>query len=177
MQIIEEKMEKTLEATVRSLASIRTGRATPELLNSVQVEYYGTTLPIQQLANITVSDGTTLVLNVFDQQATPHVEKALQKSNLGITPQRDGSIIRLRLPDLTSERRQELIKLVKSQAEDGKVSLRHIRRDYLDTVKKSDDHSEDEIKFIQDDVQKLTDKFVKRIDEIVKEKETDILTV
>jgi len=173
----EEKLKKTLDATKIKLGTIRTGRANPELLSRIQVDYYGTLTPLQQVASISVAEGTTLVINVFDKNAVENIEKAIQKSDLGLTPQTDGSVIRLRLPSLTEDRRKDLIKVAKQQAEEGKVALRHIRREYLDQLKSGETLSEDEHKKQQDSVQKLIDTYVDAIDKITKEKESEILTI
>ena len=174
---IESKMKKTIESTKSKFSTVRTGRANPELLNRISVEYYGASVPIVQVANISVSEGNTLILNVFDRNAVESVEKSIMKSDLNITPQTEGSIIRLRLPDLTEDRRQELLKIIKNQAEEGKVALRHLRRDFLDGIKKDDSVSEDEEKKYQEDIQKLTDQYASEIDTMVKEKETELFHI
>ena len=177
MSAFEERLSKTLENLKSKFVSVRTGRANPDLLSSIVVEYYGANVPIQQLASVSVSDGNTLVLNVFDAGAISAVEKAILSSDLGLNPNTDGTIIRLRLPDLTEERRNELVKYVKKLAEDAKVSLRNIRRDELDMLKKQDDLSDDDKKRSSDNVQKILDQFISKVDDLVKEKETEITTI
>jgi ribosome recycling factor len=174
---LEEKMKKTIEVTKNRLATIRTGRANPELLTRIQVEYYGALVPINQVANVSVSEKSTLLINVFDKGAVQNVEKAIMKSDLGLNPQTDGSIIRLKLPDLTEERRKGLVKIVKQQAEEGKVSLRNIRREYLDGLKKEEGQSEDHIKANQEKAQKIIDNYTNIVDEIANEKEVEIMQV
>ncbi len=177
MSVFEERLSKSLDNLKSKFSSVRTGRANPDLLSSIVVEYYGANMPIQQLASISVSDGNTLVLNVFDAGAIIAVEKAIQSSDLGLNPNTDGTIIRLRLPDLTEERRNELVKYVKKLAEEAKVSLRNIRRDELDMIKKDDDLSDDDKKRSSDNVQKVLDQFILKIDDLVKDKETEITTI
>ena len=177
MQSFEERLNKTLDNVKSKFVSIRTGRANPDLLSSVVVQYYGATVPLQQLGSISVSDGNTLVVNIFDSGAISSVEKAIMSSDLGLNPQTDGSIIRLRLPDLTEDRRNELVKYVKKLSEEGKVSLRNIRRDELDAIKKQDDLSDDDKKRASESIQKLLDQYIARVDDLVKQKEDDIRTI
>lgn len=176
MRDITDRFKKTLENLENKLGSVRTGRANPDLLSSVNVAYYGASIPIKQLAAISVADGNVLQLSVFDGGAVSAIERAIQTSDLGLNPQTDGTVIRLRLPDLTAERREELIKYVKKLVEDAKVSMRNIRRDEMDTIKKKD-VSDDEKKLLQDDVQQLLDTYIKKVDDRQKEKEADIRTV
>lgn len=173
MQEFEDRLKKSLDSMKTKFSSVRTGRATPELLSPVNVDYYGAMVPLQQLASISVSDGNVLLLNVFDAGAISSIEKAIQQSDLGLNPQVDGALIRLKLPDLTQERREELVKYVKKLSEEGKVSLRNIRRDELDKIKK-DDLSDDDKKRLTDSVQKSLDLYVNQIDDLVKEKEEEI---
>ncbi|MEK9727072.1 MAG: ribosome recycling factor [Candidatus Margulisiibacteriota bacterium] len=177
MSAFEDRLIKTIDNLKTKFMSIRTGRANPELLSSIVVEYYGATVPLQQLSSVSVSDGNTLVVNVFDAGAVTAVEKAILSSDLGLNPQTEGAIIRLRLPDLTEERRSELVKYIKKLSEEGKVSLRNIRRDELDALKKQDDLSDDEKKRLSDSVQKTLDQFIVKVDELVKDKETEIRTI
>ena len=177
MQSFEERLSKTLDNLKSKFVSIRTGRANPELLSSIVVEYYGAMVPLQQLSSVSVADGNSLMVNVFDSGAVSSVEKSIQASDLGLNPQTDGSIIRLRLPDLTEERRNELVKYVKKLSEEGKVALRNIRRDELDIIKKQDDLSEDDKKRQSDEIQKTLDQFIVKVDDLVKEKESDIRTI
>jgi ribosome recycling factor len=180
MSSLSERMGKTIESTKKHFATIRTGRANPDILSFVQVEYYGTKVPLQQLASISVPENTMLVLNVFDKSAVKDIERAIMVSDLNLNPQTDGSIIRLRFPELTEERRKEFVKLVKKQAEEGKVAIRNIRRDEIEELKKMEKNkeiSEDDLKSEQEEVQKQTDKYSKRIDEIANEKEEEILKI
>lgn len=176
----KSRMEKTLQALRRELASLRAGRATPSLLDKIEVEYYGTMTPLNQLSNISAPEPRLLVIQPWDKSAISAIEKALQKSELGITPTNDGDVIRINIPPLTEERRAELVRVVKKTGEEAKVSIRNIRRDANDEYKKmekSGDLSEDEARRYQEEIQKLTDDFVKQIDEAVTSKEKDIMTV
>ena len=173
-------MEKTLQALRRELASLRAGRAAPSLLDKIEVEYYGTMTPLNQLSNISAPEPRLLVIEPWDKSAISAIEKALQKSELGITPTNDGDVIRISIPPLTEERRAELVRVVKKAGEEAKVSIRNIRRDANDEYKKMEklgDLSEDEARRYQEEIQKLTDDFVKQIDEAVTSKEKDIMTV
>ncbi|MEA4901487.1 ribosome recycling factor [Desulfitobacterium sp.] len=176
----EERMHKGVESLRREYTVIRAGRATPSLLDRVMVEYYGTPTPINQLANISVPEPRMLVLQPWDRSVLPAVEKAIMKSDLGLNPSSDGNVIRLIIPQLTAERRNELVKTVKKKAEDARVVIRNIRRDVNDQIKKLEkDHtaSEDDAKRAQEDVQKMTDKFIKEIDRIMDTKEQEIMEV
>ena len=180
MEELQQKMQKAIEATKRQLAAFRTGRANPEILSNIQVDYYGSKVPLKQVASVSVPENRILLLNVFDQNAVKEVEKAIQTSDLNLNPQVDGSTIRLPLPDLTEDRRKELVKLVKQQAEDGKVSIRNIRREFLDSLKaqgKNKEISQDEEKKQQDTIQKITDSNIKIIDDLASQKESEILTI
>ena len=177
MQLFEERLSKTLDSVKSKFVSIRTGRANPGLLSSIVVEYYGAMVPLQQLSAVSVSDGNTLMVNVFDAGAVLAIEKAILSSNLGLNPQTDGSIIRLRLPDLTEDRRNELVKYVKKLSEEGKVALRNIRRDELDSLKKQVGLSEDDKKRQSDVIQKELDDYIVKVDGLVKEKEDEIRTI
>ncbi|AQS56861.1 MAG: ribosome recycling factor [Planifilum sp.] len=176
----KSRMEKTLQALRRELASLRAGRAAPSLLDKIEVEYYGTMTPLNQLSNISAPEPRLLVIQPWDKSAISAIEKALQKSELGITPTNDGDVIRISIPPLTEERRAELVRVVKKAGEEAKVSIRNIRRDANDEYKKMEklgDLSEDEARRYQEEIQKLTDDFVKQIDEAVTSKEKDIMTV
>lgn len=176
----ETLMQKAVEATQRSFNTVRTGRANAALLDRLTVEYYGAQTPLRSLANITTPDASTIAIQPFDRSTLATIEKAISMSDLGLTPNNDGSIIRLNIPQLTSDRRKELVKTVAKLAEEGKVSIRNIRRDAIDTVKKqakNSEISEDEAKDLQDSIQKLTDKYVAKVDELLAEKEKDITTV
>ena len=172
----QERMTKAIDAFRRELQTVRTGRANPAMLDRVMVNYYDTPTPINQIAGISVVEGRQLVIKPYDRTVLKGLEHAIYESDLGLTPQNDGELIRIMVPALTEERRKEFAKNVWNFAENAKVAIRNIRRDANDEIKKCDG-SEDEIKSGQDRVQKLTDKFVKEIDEIAKEKEKDIMTV
>ncbi|MEB3828926.1 ribosome recycling factor [Phormidium sp. CCY1219] len=177
---IENNMKKAVDATRRAFNTIRTGRANASLLDKVMVEYYGSPTPLKSLASISTPDATTLAIQPFDPTSLAVVEKAIMMSDLGLTPNNDGSIIRLNIPPLTSDRRQEFVKLAGKYAEEGKVSIRNIRRDAIDEVRKKEknsDLSQDESRDLQDSIQKLTDKYVNQIDELLAAKEEDISTV
>ena len=177
---VESQMKKSVEATQRSFNTLRTGRANASILDRINVEYYGAATPLKSLATINTPDASTITIQPFDQGSMTDIEKAIMMSDVGINPSNDGSIIRLNVPPLTSERRKELVKIASKYAEEGKVAVRNVRRDAMDSVKKEEkagDLSEDESRDRQDDIQKLTDKYVKRMDEVLAEKEKDIMTV
>ena len=176
MQQQEERMNKSIESLKHEFASIRTGRASTALLDKVMVDYYGSPTPINQVANISVPEPRMILIAPWDKSMIGAIEKAILQSDLGLNPGNDGTAIRLTIPQLTEERRKEIVKVVHKKAEDAKVAVRNIRRDANDEIKKCDG-SEDEIKDGQNRVQKLTDKFVKEVDEIGKVKEKDIMTV
>lgn len=171
-----ERMKKAIEAFQRDLSTIRTGRANPNMLDRVMVDYYGSPTPVNQIAGISVVEGRQLVIKPYDRSSIKDIEHAIYEAGLGLTPQNDGELIRIMVPALTEERRCEFAKNVWKFAEHAKVSIRNIRRDANDEIKKTDAR-EDEVKDGQERVQKLTDKFVKEIDEIAKNKEKDIMTV
>jgi ribosome recycling factor len=177
---VEDHMQKAVEATQRSFNTIRTGRANAAILDRVMVEYYGSPTPLKSLAGISTPDASTITIQPYDRGSLNLIEKAIQMSDVGINPSNDGAIIRLNIPPLTSDRRKELVKQVAKMAEEGKVSVRNIRRDAIDSVRKQEkasDISEDESRDLQDNIQKLTDKYVSKIDQILSEKETDIMTI
>ncbi|WP_238393264.1 ribosome recycling factor [Myxacorys almedinensis] len=173
-------MKKAVEATQRSFNTIRTGRANSSLLDKIVVEYYGAPTPLKQLANISTPDASTIQIQPYDRSSLSIIEKAISLSDIGLTPNNDGAIIRLNIPPLTSDRRKELVKLAAKYAEEGKVSVRNIRRDGVDAVKKQEkakEVSEDEAKDLQDKIQKLTDKYSAEVEKVLAEKEKDIMTV
>ncbi|MBD0334107.1 MAG: ribosome recycling factor [Cyanobacteria bacterium Co-bin13] len=177
---IEDAMEKAVESTHRSFNTIRTGRANASLLDKITVEYYGTPTPLKQLANISAPEASTLLIQPYDRSTLSPIEKAISLSDVGLTPNNDGQVIRLNIPPLTSERRQEFVKIAHKYAEEGRVSIRNIRRDGMDFAKKqekSGDMSEDESRDLQDTIQKLTDKYIAKVDEALATKEKDITTV
>ncbi|OES43585.1 ribosome recycling factor [Domibacillus iocasae] len=176
----KEKMEKAIGAFNRELASIRAGRASANVLDRITIDYYGAPTPINQLASINIPEARLLVITPYDKSSMGDIEKALLKSDLGLTPSNDGSIIRLNFPALTEERRKELAKLVKKEAEEAKVAIRNIRRDANDDLKKSEkngDLTEDDLRGYTEDVQKQTDDYIRKVDEIAKEKEQEIMEV
>jgi ribosome recycling factor len=172
----EEKMENALEALGREFGRIRSGRATPALVDKVLVEAYGSEMPLSQVATISVPEARTLVIQPYDQSNIGNIERSLHKANLGVSPNNDGKVIRLNMPPLTEERRKDFVKMVKGKAEDAKVSLRQARRDALEDVKKSK-LPEDQEKRAQDQVQKLTEKYTSRIDKATEAKEKEIMEV
>ncbi|MGL4952486.1 MAG: ribosome recycling factor [Culicoidibacterales bacterium] len=172
----EEKMNKVLHHLEEELTTIRTGRANPSALSKITVEYYGVPTPLNQVANVTVPEARMLLVSPYDRSIVGAIDKAIQDANLGFNPTNDGSVIRISIPALTEERRKEMVKKVKTMAETAKVGVRNARRDANDALKKLD-ITEDEVKSYQDDVQKLTDTYVKKADDIAKAKETDVLTV
>ncbi len=177
---MEERYLKTVESVKKNLNTIRTGRANPSILDLVSVSYYGADTPLNQLASISVPNSQQLQVEPFDKSVTADVEKAIIESDLGLTPNSDGSVIRINIPQITEERRKELLKKCKALGEDGKVAIRNVRRDAVDSVKKMEkkgDIGEDESKGSQDGIQKVTDKYVKEIDDIVAKKEKDVMTV
>ncbi len=175
----DEKMTKTMGNLEAELATIRAGRANPRILDRITVDYYGTPTPLQQVANINVPEARMIQIQPWEPSLVKVIEKAILTSDLGINPSNDGKIIRLVLPELTEERRKELVKDVKKKGEAGKVAVRNIRRDANDFLKKlgKTDVSEDEIKELEDKVQKMTDKYIKEIDKMVEVKSKEILTV
>lgn len=179
IQKYEEKMKKTLSGFESELTTIRAGRANPHILDKITVDYYGTPTPLQQVANITVPEARMIQIQPWESSLIKVIEKAILTSDLGLNPGNDGKIIRLVFPELTEERRKELVKDVKKKGEAAKVAVRNIRRDANDTFKKlaKQDVSEDEIKELEEKVQKLTDKFIKNVDAAVETKSKEILTV
>lgn len=175
----EERMDKAIQALKRDLATLRAGRANPSLLDRVQVDYYGSLTPVNQLANINTPDSRTLMIQPWDKSSLAEIERAIMKSDLGLTPANDGTSIRLSIPALTEERRVELVKLTKKFGEEGKVAIRNIRRDANDDIKKLEksDISEDESRRHQDDIQKTTDKYIAEVDKVLAAKEKEIMEV
>ena len=176
----QEKMEKCVAQLKKELATVRTGRANPLILDKVMVDYYGAPTPLRQMAQVSVSAGTTLVITPFDNTIVKEIEKAITKAELGITPNSDGIVVRLSFPPLTEDRRKQLSKDVKAMGENAKVAIRNVRRDMTDDVKKlekAENMPEDAVKDAQAEVQKLTDKYIAIVDDIVAEKEKEVLTV
>ena len=179
IQVYEHKMTKTLESLTKELVTIRAGRANPHILDKLTVDYYGTPTPLQQVANITVPEARMIQIQPWESSLIKEISKAILSSDLNLNPNSDGKIIRLVLPELTEERRKELVKDVKKKGEAAKVAVRNVRRDANDAFKKlaKQDVSEDEVKELEDQMQKITDKFVKEIEKAVEEKSKEILTV
>ncbi|MCH2048259.1 MAG: ribosome recycling factor [Trichodesmium sp. ALOHA_ZT_67] len=176
----EEKMQKAIEATKNSFNTVRTGRANASLLDRVMVDYYGSPTQLKSMANIGIPDASTITIQPYDKTSLGLIEKAINMSDVGLTPNNDGSIIRLNIPALTAERRQEMVKKTAKLAEEGKVSIRNIRRDAVDSIRKQEknsDISKDESRDLQDKVQKKTDKYIAKIDELLAAKEKDMTTV
>lgn len=176
----EEKMEKAMNQLKREFGSIRSGRANPLILDKVIVDYYGAPTPLRQMSQVTVQDGTTLVISPYDKTAMKEIEKSILKAEIGITPNSDGLVIRLAFPPLTEERRKEITKDVRKLGEEAKIAVRNARRDMGDELKKlekSENLPEDVVKDNQEEIQKLTDKYIKIIDIAVEEKEKEVLTV
>ena len=176
----KQRMDKALAVVAEELKGIRTGRASAGLLDRVKVDYYGTPTPIKQLANINVPESQLITISPWDKSTIPAIEKAMQTSDLGITPSNDGNIIRLSMPPLTEERRKELSKVVHNQGEESKVAIRNIRRDILEDfkqMKKDGELTEDDLFREQESIQKVTDKHTQKVDELVKNKQNEIMTV
>lgn len=177
---VEARMQKAVEATQHNFNSVRTGRANASLLDRITVEYYGAETHLKALANISSPDATTLMIQPFDRSSMRAIEKAISESDIGLTPNNDGTSIRLNIPPLTTDRRKELVKMVSKLAEEGKVAIRNVRRDAIDSLRKLEkakEISEDDSKSQQEQVDKLTDKFVKNIDKVTAEKEKEISTI
>lgn len=176
---LTDKMEKTITALKDEYSTFRTGRANASILNKIRVDYYGTQSPLTQVATISVPDPKQIIITPFDKTALNEINKAIQKSDIGINPQLDGNIIRLNVPPLTGERRQELVKVVKKKSEEYKIAVRNHRRDVLESIKKAKNDSEiteDDFKKANDKIQKITDQYIVKIDEVTESKNKDILT-
>jgi ribosome recycling factor len=177
---LESRMSKCVEATRSEFASVRTGRATPALLDRLHVDAYGQAVPLKQVAGVSVPDSRTLVISAWDKGVVPEIRKAIEKSDLGLTPNIDGTSIRLVIPPLNEERRKDLAKVIKKKAEEGRVAVRNVRHKAHDEIKgqlKSGDITEDDNKRMQETLQKLTDRFIKEIDALVVSKEKEIMEV
>lgn len=175
-----DRINKTISVLQQDLAGLRAGRANPQLVEKIMVDYYGTQTPINQLGNMSTPEPRLLVISVWDQKAIPAIEKAIQKSDLGINPANDGRVIRLLFPELTEERRKELVKILKKKAEESKVAVRNIRRDANEQIKKQEKDkliTEDDRKDLEEEIQKLTDNEIKEIDKICADKEKEIMSV
>lgn len=180
IQTTKEKMEKAVSSFRREIATVRAGRANTSILDKVMVDYYGATTPLNQLANISAPEARLLVIQPYDKSALADMEKAILKADLGLSPSNDGDLIRISIPQLTEERRQELVKIVRKYAEEGKVAVRNIRRDSNDELKKAEkkgDITEDDFHRSTDEIQKLTDSEIARIDQVAAGKEKEIMEV
>ena len=179
-KVYEEKMKKSIESVANDFAAVRAGRANASVLNRIHVDYYGTPTPIQQIASVGSPDPRTLVITPWDASALKAIEKAILESDLGINPQNDGKAIRLSFPQLTEERRKDLVKQIRKYAENGKVAVRNIRRDAMESFKKKEKASEiteDDLKQAEKDLQKLTDDSSKKIDELLARKEKELMEI
>ena len=177
---IKEKMEKTIESLVQRLSEVRAGRANPAILNKVKIDYYGTPTPINQVAGISVPEARMIMIQPWDVSILKEIEKAILASEIGINPNNDGKVIRLVFPELTEERRKDLVKEIKKYAEDAKVSIRNARRDGIDKAKamqKDGDITEDELKAAETEIQKITDKYIEEVDKTIAAKETEIMSI
>ncbi|MGE0200967.1 MAG: ribosome recycling factor [Candidatus Melainabacteria bacterium] len=175
-----EKMKKAVASIHHQMGAIRTGRANPMLLDRVSVDYYGTPTPVRQIANVSVQEGQTLVIQPYEKSLLAEIEKAISKSDLNLPPNNDGTVLRLNVPPLSEERRQEMVKMVKKIGEEGKVAIRNIRREAstdVDKLKKSANLPEDEVKDRHEDIQKLTDQFTREVDTVVADKEKEVMQV
>ncbi len=175
-----DRMQKTIDHLAGEYAAVRAGRANPHVLDKLRVDYYGTPTPIQQVGNISVPDPRVIQIQPWEKTLLKEIEKAIQASDVGINPTNDGNVIRLVFPELSEERRKDLVKEIKKKGEDAKVAVRNIRRDGNDAFKKlskSDDISEDEVKDLEDELQKTTDRFIKDIDKMIDDKSKEIMTV
>jgi len=179
LDMAKESMEKAVNHTISEFAKIRAGKASPTMLDGLMVEYYGNLTPISQVASVNTPDARSIIVKPWEKNVLPEIEKAIINSDLGLNPQNDGEIIRLNIPPLTEERRKTLVKQAKNEAENGKISIRNVRKDTNDSLKKlkKDGVSEDLIKDGEDTVQKLTDSFAAKIDSLFDQKEKDIMTV
>lgn len=176
----DERMKKSVESSREKLATVRTGRASPALLDRVQVDYYGTATPINQMANIAATEARLITISPYDKTSLPAIEKAIIESDLGLTPNNDGNVVRIQIPELTEERRNEMVKQARQLAEEGRIAIRNIRRDVMHELKElrtSGDVGEDDEKRGEDDLQKLTDRHVGEVDSHLQNKESDLLEV
>lgn len=177
---VRERMNKAVEATQRELSSIRMGKATPSLLEGVRVECYDSTMPLSQVANVSAPEARLLVVQPWDKTIMADIVKAIQKSNLGLNPQSDNNVIRIPIPPLTEERRREIVKLIKKLAEEGRVAIRNIRRDANEELKRKEKQGEigeDDSRKGQEEIQKITDEYIEKIEELIRSKEKEVMEV
>lgn len=180
MKTTKEKMEKAYQNTKKEFNTVRTGRARPSLVENIMVDYYGTQTPINQLANISAPEARQLIIEPFDKNVIENVEKAIMKENLGLTPNNDGNLIRINIPQLTEERRKELVKIVNEKAEDGRIAIRNIRReanDQLEEMEEDGEISEDNYHRGLDNIQELTDEYIEKVDNLLERKKEEIMEV
>lgn len=180
MNECREKMDKAIESTKHKFASIRAGRANVAMLDGIKVEQYGSEMPLNQVANVSAPEARLLVIDPWDKSLIPKIEKTIMLSNLGLTPNNDGKLIRLQIPELTADRRKEYVKLAKTEAENGKIAIRNVRKDinnHLRRFEKDGDITQDELKAFEDETQKMTDTHISIVDELLKKKEKEITTV
>ena len=180
LKLYEDKMEKSLDVLLDEYASIRAGRANPHVLDRIRVDYYGTPTPLQQVGNVSVPEARMIVIQPWEKNLLKEIEKAILVSDLGINPTNDGNVIRLVFPELTEERRKDLAKDVKKKGEGAKVAIRNIRRDAIDSIKKMEkagDISEDDLKQVEEKIQKITDKMIEKVDKAIETKTKEIMTV
>lgn len=180
LELTEERMKEVIESTSRDFAGVRTGRANPALLDRIVVDYYDTPTPLMQIASVSAPEPRLLVVTPWDKSVLGQIERAIQKSDIGLVPANDGHVIRMSIPHLTEERRRELVKLVRKMAEEKRISIRGLRRDVMDEVRaleKEGTITEDELRRAQDEIQKVTDKYVAEIDKMLAEKEVEIMQV
>jgi ribosome recycling factor len=180
IQDCSNRMQKSIDSLEKDFSRLRTGRASTALVDNIRVEYYGTPTPLNQVASVSIPDSRTIAISPWDRNAFNNIEKAIMKSDLGLTPVNDGKSIRINIPPLTEERRKELVKMAKKYTEDAKVAIRNVRRDVNDALKKmqsAKEISEDELHKAQDDVQKTTDNFVKKADMVLADKEKEIMEI
>lgn len=177
IKVVEDRMKKSIESLESNLTKVRTGRANPQILDRVEVDYYGSPTPLNQIASIAVQEGKTLMIKPYDASSLKDIERAINTSDIGLPPVNDGTCIRITVPALTEETRKGFCKDISKMAEDAKVSIRNIRRDANDEIKKDKTLPEDQAKDLQNDVQKLTDKFIENIDNISKAKEKEVMTI
>lgn len=178
--LAEEKMKKAIASAQYEMGAIRTGRANPLILDRVNVDYYGTLTAVRQMANVSVQEGQTLVIQPYDKSSLGEIEKAISKSDINLPVNNDGAVLRLNVPPLNEERRRELVKMVKKIGEEGKIAIRNVRRDAtsdMEKLKKSENLSEDEVKLRQDKIQKLTDKAIQQLEQAVSDKEKEVMEV
>lgn len=176
----KEKMEKSLKSMIHEFSKVRTGRASTSLLDEIKVDYYGTPTPLNQVATLSAPEPRLITVAPWDASVIPLIEKAIQSSDLGLTPSNDGKLIRIPIPPLTEERRKEMVKLMKKYGEEGKISVRHVRREAMDELKKIEkdkEISEDELKQLSEEVQKVTDQFISKVDTTIEHKEKEIMEV